>query len=71
MLVRSLERVRSGSRHHQASYTEGGQEKGAHQNFRSQRKFLRITAPPAHTLNLANRSPACMAQALFKLLPLC
>ena len=55
----------------QLSNAKGGQENGTQRHFRFCRKLLQIPVPVAYILKLANNSPSCIIQALFKLLPLC
>lgn len=71
MLARWMDHVRAGSCLFSAIDAKGGQENGTHRHFHFCRRLLQILVPVAHILKLANNSPSCIIQALFKLLPLC
>lgn len=48
-----------------------GKKNATHQNFSSQKNFMKVSYPQAYVLKLANTSPSCLLQVLFKLLLLC
>lgn len=48
-----------------------GKKNSAHHCIHSLGKFLSIPTLPAHNVKLVNKSLLCMAQAFFKVLPLC